>query len=163
MKKVRYAAGAIGVIGAVPAIGLMTTPATAATHAPARTGKTVALTSQVPRIPDVACDARSAVASATDIKATIFYSRDTGCVHSVIGYLFNHTNTGWWMRIRSYVGGILTYSKFDSRGLIQASHDRIRFQSLRSHMHVSKVCEAMVRSTSDTQVKYGPICEATGY
>jgi hypothetical protein len=165
MKKVRYAAGAIGALGAVPALGLMTTTATAATHVPARTGKIVSLINRAPDAPDAACLARSTSNGGTDIFVKFYYSRDIGCVGSLTGHLLNHTNTGWWMRVRSYHNNHLSWSRFNKFGHIHNGNgsNSIQFSSLPHHSKISNVCEAMVRAASSSKVKYGPICELTGF
>src|SRR5215470_13287684 len=141
----------------------MAPPATAATHVSARTGKTVSFGSRTPRIPDATCNARYASSRATDIKGAISYSRDNGCVGLVSGYLYNHKNTDWWMRVRSYTRSGLRYSRFNTAGVIEASKDRIFFLSGPHHGTITKVCEAMVRSSAPGTVRYGPVCENTGY
>lgn len=157
MKKVRYAAGALGALGAMPAMGLVMPPAAAATHVSARTGKTVSLTQLTP---DVSCDARNATGTVNNFSATIYYSRDIGCIGQVKGVLYNHSNTNWWMRVRSYSAhGV--YSRFNTSGIIRGND--IYFSSRPFGMRITQVCEAMVRASNPGTVKFGPICEKTGY
>lgn len=161
MKKVRYATGALAALGAMPALALATPPAGAATHpaaaasqAAARTGKTVSLTAARP------CNARVASSPGGTFSAAIVYSRDIGCIGGVAGVLKNHTNAGWWMRVRSYVGGHFS-SHFNSRPIVSNGNEV--FTSAPRTMSVSMVCEAMVRSTSSHVVQFGPKCERTGF
>jgi hypothetical protein len=161
MKKVRYAAGAIGALGAMPALGLVMPPATAATHAQARTGKTVSLSPLTPRVPDAPCNARIAQSQAGDFFARIIYSRDIGCIGEVSGIFGHHTNTGWWMRVRSYVNNNLVSTRYNKNGTIARSS--ISFSSFPHHTGISQVCEAMIRSSAPGTVRFGPICERTGF
>jgi hypothetical protein len=149
----------------MPALGLVMPPATAATHAQARTGKTVSLGPLIPRVPDAPCNARHSHAQTNggtgDFGASIYYSRDIGCIGEVVGILLNHTNTGWWMRVRSYVNNDLVSTRYNKNGTINRT--LISFSSFPHHTGISQVCEAMIRSTSPSVVKFGPICERTGF
>lgn len=156
MKKVRYAAGALAALGAMPALALVTPPAAAAvTQASARTGKTVSLTA-------APCDARTASSPGGTFSTAIAYSRDNGCIGGVAGILKNHTNAGWWLRVRSYVGGNLSYNRFNKDEHIVRSTSAV-WTSAPRHISVSQVCEALVRSTSPTVVQFGPKCMRTGF
>lgn len=154
MKKVRYAFGALG---AVPALGLATPPATAATHVSARTGKTVSMTR---RTPEANCNARHATGTVNDFSATIYYSRDIGCIGSVRGAFYNHTSRNWWMRVRSYSAhGV--YTRYNTSGVVRGN--TIYFSSQPFGMRITQVCEAIVNAASPSKVKFGPVCENTGY
>jgi|SRR3984957_17690535 hypothetical protein len=168
MKKVRYATGALAALGTMPALALVTPPAAAAvTQAPARTGKTVSLTAAATAAP---CDARSASSLGGTFSALIKYSRGNGCIGLVSGILEHHTNSGWWMRVRSYANGNLSHNRFNKNGIIHVASSisdvgghNIKFKSFPFNTHISMVCEAMVRSTSPTVVQFGPKCEGTGF
>ena len=152
MKRVKYLAAALPA-----AVGLAApvTAAAATTHASGRTGKAVSLAAAAP------CDARIATSPGGTFSAGIIYSRDNGCIGVVVGSLKHHSNAGWWMRIRSYVGGNLTYNRFNK--IENVAGNTISWHSAPLHLSVSQVCEALVRSTSPTVVQFGPKCERTGF
>jgi hypothetical protein len=168
MKKVRYAAGALGALGVMPALGLVTPAATAATttHAPTRTGKTVSL---VPAT-SAPCDARHALGGPGTgrFSASITFSRDIGCIGEVSGDLHNDTNTGLWMRVRSYANGNqVGPTRFNKSGHIHntSGHHSITWSSFPFTRGIQQVCEAVVPAAAPGTVINGggPVCERTGF
>lgn len=156
MKKVRYAAGVLGAFGAVPALGLMTPAAAAATTQPAANiGKTVALLSGNA----THCNARNAHSSANRIRGYIAYSRDNGCIGSVVGHYYGGTPTGYYMRARFYDNGLVS-TRYVS-GVINHGNNSITFRSSPYLMHIQKVCEVIVNSNHTPET--GAVCESTGY
>jgi hypothetical protein len=159
MKKVRYAAGALGALGVVPALGLITPAATAATtQASATAGKTVTLLPGTDH-----CNTRHAHEIKPRMKGYIAFSRDEGCIGSVIGHYYADAKRGRDMRVRYYGGNLALVSEREVTGTIHHHNHSISFRSNSVYLyHIEQVCETIV-SDNNKVVIAGPACQDTGW